>query len=281
MLGHKMWQVLDSRFETRATVRASIPRPLELGSHAPITGVRAEDVASVTRALRACHPDVVVNCIGIVKQRAASRSHIASITINSLFPHQLSAITADLGARLIHVSTDCVFSGAKGNYSETDDPDPKDLYGRTKLLGEVDHANCLTLRTSIIGRELTGAHGLLEWFLQQTGPVAGYTNAVFSGMTTRALAETVADIVAEHPSLTGFWHVASEPITKYDLLHEFARVFRRDVEIRPDDTVRIDRSLDDSSFRTATAIPKPRWPSMLHQLASDPTPYDELRRVTC
>jgi dTDP-4-dehydrorhamnose reductase len=281
MLGHKLAAVFGERFDTYVTARAArTPVPgLEQGRL--IEGVSTEDLASVERAVSTVEPDVVVNCIGIVKQLDAAHNPVPSIGVNALFPHQLARIAEAHGSRVVQISTDCVFSGRRGGYSEADEPDPVDLYGRTKLLGELENEHCLTVRTSIVGRELNGSHGLLEWFLSQGGPVRGYRRAVFSGLTTEVLAETVAAIVEDQPGLSGIWHVASDPIDKFELLERFAGAYDREVEIEPDESVVIDRSLDDTRFRTTTGIPRPSWDSMLARLVEDPTPYEALRPVPC
>jgi dTDP-4-dehydrorhamnose reductase len=281
MLGHKVWSILGSRFETLGTVREPTAHPVFAGGDRIVTGVRVDDFPSVHRVVSEGRPDVVVNCVGIVKQLSAAHAHIPSITVNALFPHQLADLTASIGARMIQISTDCVFSGRRGGYREDDEPDPIDLYGRTKLLGETGYDHTLTIRTSIIGRELAGAHGLLEWFLAQEGEVRGYTKAIFSGVTTQTLAETIAQLIVDQPALAGTWHVAGEKISKYDLLCRLAELYERDVEIKPDDSVVIDRSLDDTRFRTATELPRPGWDDMLEELRRDPTPYGEVRAAAC
>jgi dTDP-4-dehydrorhamnose reductase len=281
MLGHKVWSILGNRFETLGTVRQPIAHPAFASGDRIVAGVQVDDLPSVQRVISEVRPEVVVNCIGIVKQVSAARAHIPSITVNALFPHQLAELTASIGARMIQISTDCVFSGRQGGYSEDDEPDPIDLYGRTKLLGETPYDHTLTIRTSIIGRELVGAHGLLEWFLSQTGPIRGYTRAAFSGVTTRVLAETLGRVIADQPQLAGTWHVAGEKITKYDLLRRLADVYEHDVVIEPDERVVIDRSLDDTRFRTVTELPRPNWADMLEELRRDPTPYGEVRAAAC
>jgi dTDP-4-dehydrorhamnose reductase len=281
MLGHKVLSVLGEGFETWGTVRNPIGVDNFQGTERVVAGVRADELGSVQDVVAELRPDVIVNCVGIVKQLAAAKAAIPSITINALFPHQLAEIAAANDARMIQISTDCVFSGRRGEYVEDDEADPIDLYGRTKLLGETAYHDTLTIRTSIIGRELVGAHGLLEWFLSQTGTVRGYTHAVFSGVTTQTLADTLARVIAEHPTLAGIWHVAGERITKYDLLQRIAHAYDHEVTIEADDSVRIDRSLDDTRFRAATRIPRPTWSEMLTKLTEDPTPYDELRAVAC
>jgi dTDP-4-dehydrorhamnose reductase len=280
MLGHKVWQVFRDRFDTWVTIRGDAPRTNRLLSgDQVITGVTAEDTASLSRAWEIAHPTVVVNCIGIVKQLAAASDPIASLTVNSLLPHRLAAMAARANARMIHISTDCVFSGRGGRYREEDLPDAQDLYGRTKLLGEVTGPGCLTIRTSIVGRELSATTGLLEWFLGQHGRrLNGYTGAWFSGLTTAALAALLADAVESHPGLEGLYHVASEPITKYDLLCRLNEAYGAGAQIEPSDGVRIDRTLDGSRFRVASATAPARWDDMIAGLVADPTPYNDWRR---
>jgi dTDP-4-dehydrorhamnose reductase len=281
MLGHKLWQSCRERFETSVTIRRSSHKRLALevfDQARAIENVSANDFDSIIRAVMSIRPRVIVNCIGIVKQDQASKDPLTSITVNALFPHRLAQLCLAAGIRLIHISTDCVFSGRKGNYTEDDEPDATDLYGRTKLLGEVDYEGCLTIRTSMIGRELSGSHGLLEWFLSQEGNgVKGFRRAIFSGFTTTALSEIIVDIIENHPRLRGVWHVAAEPISKYDLLSMIREVYRLNVEIEPDDQFVCDRSLNGDRFRKATGFTPPEWPLMIEEMFRDPTPYADLR----
>lgn len=281
MLGHKVWQTFRDRFDTFATVRDlrhSFVRLTAADDSRVITGVSALNSLDIDRAFTLAQPDVVVNCIGIVKQDKSAKDPIASIGVNSLFPHQVAQRCRASQARLIHLSTDCVFSGSKGNYSEGDPPDSQDLYGRSKLLGEVDEEGSLTIRTSMIGRELTGCHGLLEWFFSQHGgKVRGFKRAVFSGFTTQVLAVLIARIITDQPNLSGIWHVSSDAISKFDLLTLVKKTYGLAVEIEPDDDFVCDRSLDSSRFRAATGIRPPGWPEMIESMRVDPTPYDEIR----
>jgi dTDP-4-dehydrorhamnose reductase len=283
MLGHKVWQTFRDRFDTFATVRDLRPSFARLAGSDErriITGVGAENPSDIDRAFAAARPDVVVNCIGIVKQDKSAKDPIASITVNSLFPHQVALGCRESGARLIHLSTDCVFTGRKGNYSENDVADAQDLYGRSKLLGEVDEDDCLTIRTSMIGRELAGSHGLLEWFFSQQGQsVRGFKRAIFSGFTTQALADLIARIITDQPRLTGVWHVGSEPISKFDLLTLVKQTYGLAIEIEPETDFVCDRSLDSTRFRAATGIQPPSWPEMIENMRADPTPYEEIRRT--
>jgi dTDP-4-dehydrorhamnose reductase len=203
---------------------------------------------------------------------------VPSITLNALFPHRVAALARALGARTIHISTDSVFSGARGNYSERDAPDPYDLYGRTKLLGEPSGPGSLTIRTSIIGRELSATTGLTEWLLSQRGRrVEGYTKAVFSGLTTLVLSRVVGDIIERHPALEGMYHVASRPVSKYDLVRKLVEAYGAGIQIEPSDTVQIDRSLDGTRFTQATGLSTPEWDAMISEMVADSTPYEKWR----
>lgn len=279
MLGHKLWQVLSTRMDAHVTVRTrerAAALASVLDSDRTVTGVSAEAFETVQRALAAVRPDVVLNCVGIVKQAPAAHDAITSISINSLFPHRLAALCRTEGARLIQISTDCVFSGRVGRYTEGDLPDPVDLYGRSKLLGEVADGDCLTVRTSIIGRELAGGNGLLEWFLAQQESVPGFRRAIFSGLTTPALARLLSAVVCDHRELTGIRHVASKPISKLDLLCMLKDAYDLPLEIVPDDEFVCDRSLDAGKFEHDTQLHAPSWDEMVAELASDETPYERL-----
>jgi dTDP-4-dehydrorhamnose reductase len=271
MLGHQLWRVLSARFDTQVTLRRFDPSLGQLfDPQRTLTGVAAEDFDSVLRAFAKARPDIVVNCIGIVKQQGASKDPVACLTVNALFPHRLAQLCQAAGARLIHVSTDCVFSGKKGDYTETDFPDAEDLYGRSKLLGEVQGPGCLTLRTSIIGRELQTRQGLIEWFLSNVGrSVAGYRNAIFSGLTTGALSALIAQAIEKWPGLEGLWHVAAEPISKFDLLRLARSAFHVDITIVPDDGFRCDRSLCAAKFQRATGWTARPWPEMIADMRKE------------
>jgi dTDP-4-dehydrorhamnose reductase len=283
MLGHKLWQECRGMLDAHASIRASRlegPSAAALDPERVVTGVRAEDPGSVDRALDATGADAIVNCVGIVKQADAASDPVEAIRVNSLFPHQLAALCRTRGVRLIQISTDCVFKGRRGAYTENDRPDPEDLYGRSKLLGEVSAPRCLTLRTSMIGRELATSHGLVEWILaHKDGTLPGFTRAVFSGLTTHSLAHVIRDVLERHGDLDGMWHVSAEPITKHDLLVRLRDALDVPVEIVPDDSVVVDRSLDSSRFRAATGWTPPPWSEMIRELSMDPTPYDEIRRM--
>ncbi len=277
MLGHKLAQTISETCETLATVREtqldSFTKKV-LADVEIIPSVAVEDFAQIQSLIKKIHPAVIVNCVGIVKQLPAAQDYISSIAVNALFPHQLAQICRSESVRLIALSTDCVFSGKKGMYTDSDTPDPVDLYGRTKYLGEVPFEGCLTIRTSMIGRQLTGTHGLLEWFLNQPdAKVKGYKNAIFSGLTTNTLSQVIAELIFKHPQLCGIWQVAAQPIAKFDLLHVIKDVYNLEVSIEPDTAYVCDRSLNGERFREATSIVIPDWTDMITQMYRDPTPY--------
>ena len=270
MLGNAMVRVLakDPAIEVSATVRrAATLRHFDRAlAERIIDGVDVENVDSLIRLFGLVQPDVVVNCIGLVKQLADADDPLLAVPLNTLLPHRLARLCAARGARLVHVSTDCVFSGKQGLYKESDTPDAYDLYGKSKLLGEVSYPNAITLRTSIIGRELESQRSLIGWFLAQPGPVKGFRRAIFSGLPTVELATIVRDHVLPQPDLNGLYHVAARPINKYDLLHLVADVYGKQVTIEPSDDVVIDRSLDATRFNSTTGYAPPDWPDLVRRM---------------
>lgn len=216
--------------------------------------------------LQKVNPDVVINCAGLTKHKAEAENPLEILPVNGMLPHRLANCCELIGARLIHISTDCVFSGKKGNYKEDDFADANDLYGRSKVLGEKLSQNHLTLRISTIGHELNTKYGLLEWFLSQDRECQGFTKAIFSGFPTVVFAQILKEIILPNMDLTGLYHVASEPIAKYDLLKMIAHKYKKDIEIIPNDTAIIDRSLNNQRFYNATSYTAPSWPEMINKM---------------
>ena len=276
MLGHKLCQVLSAEAATFATFRGADPDLLPFyGKIEPIAHVDALELESVSDAIARARPDVVVNAIGIVKQRSTATDPVLSISVNSLFPHRLAELCDAAGARLVHFSTDCVFSGRRGAYFEEDVPDPIDLYGRSKLLGEVDAPGVLTIRTSIIGRELENMTGLLEWFLGEAGGrVKGFTRVRWGGVTTNFLSHTVARLIREAPNLSGVFHLSGPAISKYELLGWINDAFGTRTTVERDDAVVSDRSLVSDRFWSETGFARPEWPQMLSELALETRMYE-------
>jgi dTDP-4-dehydrorhamnose reductase len=267
MLGNAMLRFLASNpsFEVYGTVRSLGARRLFEPALADrlIAGVDAESSDSLAAVLAERKPDVVINCVGLVKQLDHAKDVLAAVPINTLLPHRLARLCQLAEARLIHFSTDCVFTGSKGGYRETDPADATDVYGLSKFLGEVSEPHTVTLRTSMIGHELGSNRSLVDWFLSQDGPVKGYRRAIFSGLPTVELARIVRDYVMPRPGLSGLYHVSAAPIAKYDLLRLVADAYGREVEIVPDDEMVIDRSLDSGPFRDATGYSPPSWPELV------------------
>jgi len=282
MLGHKLVQVLSERFEVWTALHGSwgdVERFGIFDKGRTIDKIDVTDIASVRRAVETSRPEVIINAVGVIKQHPAATDVVHTLEINSTFPHRLAQLTAEFDARLILISTDCVFDGMDGNYSEDTVPNALDLYGQSKRWGEVTGGNCLTLRASIIGRELSGTHSMVEWFLSNRGGrVNGFANAIYSGFPTIVFADIIASLITDHPDLTGLYHLSSEPINKFELLTLINKACDAGVSIGRDEEFRIDRSLDSTRFRQATGFRPSSWPEMIERMAADPTPYDRFRK---
>ena len=212
-------------------------------------------------------PNLVVNCVGLIKQLSSANDPLIVLPVNSIFPHRLAKLCGLFDTRLIHISTDCVFSGRKGMYTESDPSDAEDLYGKSKFIGELaDQPHVITLRTSIIGHELNSNYALIDWFLSQKEQVKGYVNAIFSGLPTVELTRVIMDYVTPRPHLFGLYHVAAKPISKYDLLKLVAEIYRKKINIIPEEQFFIDRSLNAERFREATGYVAPEWPYLIEKL---------------
>lgn len=267
MLGNAVLRVFAQSpdFEIVGSARSNIGlRHLpECIAQRVVCGVDIENIDNVTGLFAKVKPDIVINCIGLVKQLAEAYEPLAAIPINALLPHRLAQLCAVAGARLIHISTDCVFAGTRGLYTETDTADATDLYGRSKYMGEVDYPHAITLRTSIIGHELDGKRNLIGWFLAQEGNVKGFRRAIFSGLPTVEMGRIIRDFVIPHPELHGVYHVSAEPINKFDLLTLVAQTYGKSIEIVPDEQLVIDRSLNSERFQSATGYVAPKWPELI------------------
>ena len=227
-----------------------------------------ENSDSLIKLFETVRPQVVINCIGLIKQLSSASDPISAIPVNALLPHRIASLCGLAGARLVHISTDCIFSGKKGGYLESDAPDAEDVYGRSKLMGEVDYPHAITLRTSIIGRELASANGLVDWFLRQQGTCKGYNKAIFSGLPTTELAYVIRDYVLPRGDLRGLYHVASSPINKHELLTMIASAYGKKIDIIQDPHLVIDRSLNAQRFKAATGYTPPPWPKLVEIMHS-------------
>ena len=282
MLGHKLFQKLSGAFDVTGTIRGSYDDVKQydfLKRDRIIEFTSADDAASINSAIAKANPDVVMNAIGVVKQLPSAKNVIKTLEINSMFPNRLAELAQTHGFRLITISTDCVFDGVRGFYSENDQPNANDLYGKSKNLGEVSAAGCVTLRTSIIGRELGSAHSLVEWFLSNRGgSVKGFTNAIYSGFPTIVFADIITSLITDHKEISGLYHVAADPITKFDLLTLVNKYYETGIDIVASDELKIDRSLDGRKFEAATGFTPLPWEEMIKTMAADRAPYETYRK---
>ena len=232
-------------------------------------GIDADPPEAIQEMIAVVKPDIVINCIGLIKQAPSGKEPLPNITLNAQLPHKIAGYCKETNARLIHVSTDCVFDGKKGNYSEDDFPSAKDYYGMTKYLGEVKYPHCITLRTSIIGHELETRLALIDWFLgEEAQSVNGYTKAIYIGLPTVELANVIYKYVIPNSDLSGLYHVSSDPISKYDLLKLVAKQYKKNIEIIPDNQFFCDRSLNSSLFHEKTGYMPPGWPELVKKMHS-------------
>lgn len=270
MLGHQLLVSLKNKYLVRVTLRQDYhfyKKYNLFNDENSYFNLDARNEKSFIPIIKGFKPTIIINAIGIVKQREAAKDAVLCIEINALLPHRLSQICAENGIRLIHISTDCVFSGHKGQYVENDLSDAEDLYGKSKFLGEVSDPHCLTLRSSLIGLELSRKTGLIEWFLAQKGMIKGFCGAIFNGLTTLEMSRVIELILTHYPNLSGVWHVSSDPISKYDLLTQFSEMLKcKHIKILPENDFRCDRSLINQAFVDKTAYHVPSWPAMLSEL---------------
>jgi len=274
MLGHQLLKHFQKNNEVKVTLRKPLASYTEFklfSKENTFENIEAANFLELEKRIKEWRPEAILNAVGIVKQRPTAHDIIPSLEINSLLPHKLSVFSRDIGARLVHMSTDCVFSGKKGNYTEKDPSDAEDIYGKTKFLGEV-HESGITLRTSIIGLELSRKTGLIEWFLAQKGSIRGFTKAIYTGFTTQEMSRIIESLLVDYPKLSGVWQVASGPINKFELLKLFAlkleqQGIKQDIKIEAFNEFVCDRSLSQGAFEEATGYVAPSWESMLEELA--------------
>lgn len=281
LIGNRLVRTLSEDFDVFGTTRQlKFPNPkfyqlLKKENWLIISDLKK--MFEIEAKIKKLKPNVIVNCLGITKQKAGAFDIQESMTVNALFPHQLSTICRELDIRLIHFSTDCVFSGQKGNYTEDDIPDPIDTYGRTKVLGELLNDHDLTIRTSFVGREISSFKNLFEWVIQNKNKkVQAYPNAIYSGLTTLTLSQIIKTIIIKHPTLSGLWHISSEPVSKYELLSNLNNELALKMDIQKDESFICDRSLNSDSFRKETLIKIPNWAEMIKEFIDYQSWYDTL-----
>lgn len=273
MLGYSLFSNLSSynHLDVYGTVRTIEGKEafFEQYQSKILKNIDVTDIAAIEYIISTVKPDVVINCIGLIKQHDIAKQHIAAIKINALLPHQVAGICDTFNSRLIHFSTDCVFDGKQGLYRESDLPTATDLYGKSKCLGEVSYGQHLTLRTSIIGHELNSAVSLVDWFLSQAGEVNGFSKAIFSGLPTCYIAKLLAEKILEDTSINGLYHLSVEPIDKFSLISLFAEVYGKSIKINESTQLVIDRSLDSSLLREVIAFIPPSWPELIKFMHED------------
>jgi dTDP-4-dehydrorhamnose reductase len=279
MLGNAMMRVLSKKNDWRVfgTIRSLGVKTYfaDEASERVVAGLDVENHAALVKVFGQIRPNIIINCIALNKQLVDEGDPLFTIPINALLPHRLAGLCNLIGARLVHISTDGIFSGKKGAYTERDTADAMDRYGISKFLGEVDSSNCLTLRTSVIGHELKRKNGLVEWFLSQKRNVRGYTKAIYSGLPAIELAGIIRDYILPNDNLSGIYHVSSDPISKYELLCLIADKYKKRIVIEPFDEVVIDRSLDSSAFQSLTGYRPPPWPELVHNMYLDYVKHKE------
>jgi len=279
MLGHMLVRVLAPHHKVFGTTSSPfdstspLARILERDYWLDLVDVRNWE--SVESAINTSTPAVVINCVGVIKQKMDASTTMDAIFTNSLVPHKLAHICDSSGIRLFHFSTDCVFEGTPGLKYVSDIPNATDLYGTTKRLGEIAYGQSLTLRTGFVGRQLSGSEGLFEWVRSQKGrAVTGFKNAIYSGLTTMALSGVVRQIIENHPTLVGLHQVASAPINKFDLITQLNNRLNLGLTITADSNFMCDRSLDSTSFISMTGVHIPSWDDMLDEYAADQNFYN-------
>jgi dTDP-4-dehydrorhamnose reductase len=266
MLGHQLWLYLGEKYNVFGTTRneKSSLNEFKSANRILISGIDANKIDNIKLLIKREKFDLIINCIGVIKQLKEVNNWVSTIYTNSLFPHMV-AEWADQ-AKVIHISTDCVFSGLTGNYTENDLPDAKDLYGRSKMMGEINYFPHLTLRTSIIGHELKNKVSLLDWFLAQNGKVKGYSNAIYSGVTTLELSKQIDFIIQNFFELTGIWQLSSEPINKFDLLRKISVIYEKEIFIERDELYTTNKSLSYSMLTSEIGYKPTDWDTMLKEL---------------
>ena len=275
MLGHKLYEILskDPCFDVYGTLRHNPDYSIKNGlfkSDKILYPINVLELNKLKGVICNISPAIVINCVGIVKNVNKKNNLLDLIELNALFPHQLLKICYENHTKLIHISTDGVFSGKKGMYKECDNADAFEYYGRTKYLGEVDYGNALTIRTSIIGEEIKRSSGFYEWIISMNNKdVIGYKKSIFSGFTTIRFSQILKWIIREHIDLFGLYHISSTPISKFDLITKLKEHLHLNISIIPDYNVKIDRCLDCNEFINITDFEPPTWDEMIHEFVND------------
>ena len=268
MLGHVLFNNFskNNNYFTKGTLRNKKYKKYfkQIYRNDLITNLDVTDISKLKKVISSFKPDILINCIGIIKQKKKI-NYENMIKINSLLPRKLYEICEIYKTKLILISTDCVFLGLKGNYKESDLTDAKDIYGISKILGEYTNKNSLVLRTSIIGHELSSRNGLLEWFLSQKEHVSGYKNVYFSGVTPFELFK-ILDKYIIRSNLSGIYHIGAKKINKFDLLKIISKIYKKNIDIKPSYNEKLNRSLNFKKFKLQTGYINNKWIDMIKDM---------------
>jgi len=275
LIGHKLFQVIGEDLDTYAALHHSSAHPLFSGANV-FNNVDVLEFDKLTQLISDNQIDVILNCVGITKRNSDINNLEMAIATNALFPHRLANWAKTNNKRVIQFSTDCVFDGSIGNYSEDSATTGPDIYGKTKALGEIDYAHSLTIRSSFIGRELKAKTELLEWALSCKGQkIRGFDKAFYSGVSTIWMARTIKSIITDHKDLSGLWQLATEtPISKLDLLNQVNKSFELEMEIETDSSFETMPTLNGAKLKKAMSLNIPDWNVMMDELATE-TMYDD------
>ena len=267
MLGGKLFlEFLQNRnFKVRGSCR-SLTQQINKYKKFIDLNCDVKNLEMINKKLVKYKPDLVINCAGVVKQKIGKNfDEKNTFYVNSIFPHELYKISSKIKSRLIHFSTDCVFDGKKGNYNENFLPNSTDLYGLSKILGEVNYKNSLTLRTSIIGHEFNNKFGLLEWFLSQKKKCDGFSECYFSGFPTIEIYLILLKII-KNKRLFGIYHLSSQKISKFQLLSLISKIYKFKISIRKNINLQIDRSLNSNKIKKIIDYKSPPWSKLIKNM---------------
>lgn len=270
MLGHQLYQHLSANHFVKVTLHQDFSHYASHNIFSEQNSFCKIDIRnhqSLEEVFADFKPEAVINAIGLIKHRPSTKDVLLNLEVNALFPHRLSLLCKLIGARLVHMSTDCVFDGRKGGYLESDYTNAEDVYGKTKFLGELHEAHTITLRTSIIGFELNHKQGLMEWVISQKGQVKGFKNATYTGFTTLEMARIIERVLINYPNEFGLFQVASEVINKYELICLMARLFELNLDIIEDENFTCYRHLNGEKFNKTFNYVPPSWYDMIAELA--------------
>lgn len=260
MLGFTLFNYLKTKKKLKVfgTIRKKVSKQKNI-----LTKIDIKDFKLLKKRILEISPDMIINCIGIVKSEVKNISKYQVIKINSKLPNYLNKISSKLNFKLVHISTDCVFSGKNKINSEKSVTKPLDLYGKSKLAGEFKSNTNIVIRTSIIGHEIDYKRGLLEWFLKQEGSIFGFSKAFFSGLTTLELSKIIYEKIIFKKDLSGIYHVSGKKINKYNLLKKIRKIYNKKINIKKESKFSINRSLDSTRFISRTGYVKKNWDIMI------------------